>query len=99
MQLLVLIDALNEMFVNKCRAKKSGAFTPHFNYLEKHRLMENSNFAQKRGCVSFLSVALLQYISAPKDNCGFGLQILTKTLLDVSEHPLYLSDFNRNRNM
>jgi hypothetical protein len=61
--------------------------------------MENSNFAQNRGGVSFLSIAPLQYISAPTDNCGFVLQILTKTLLDISECLSYLSYINRNRNM
>jgi hypothetical protein len=59
--------------------------------------MENTNFPQNKGGTSFLSIALLQYVSILTDNCKCGLQILTKTLLDLSEYPLFLSDFNRNR--
>ena len=80
-------------------SKKILAFLhPLFIYPEKHRLMENTNFPQNKGVTSFLSIALLQYILAPTDNCGYGLQIPTKTLLYLLEYPLFLSDFNQNRN-
>jgi len=99
MQIFILIEALNETLVNESTARNSGAFRRLFNYLDNHRFMENTNFPQNRGGTSFLSIALLQYRPAPTDNCGFGLQILTKTLLDLSECTLFLSDFNLNRNM
>jgi hypothetical protein len=57
--IFILIDALNETLVNACTAKNSGAFAPLFNYLENHRLMENTNFPQNKGITSFLSIALL----------------------------------------
>jgi len=59
--------------------------------------MENTNFPQNKGVTSFLPIALLQYISAPTDNFGFWLQILTNSPLDLSEYPLFLSDFNRTK--
>jgi hypothetical protein len=48
MQIFTLIEALNEMVVNACTARKSGACRHLFNYLGNHGLMENTNFPQNR---------------------------------------------------
>jgi hypothetical protein len=80
------------------KRKNSGAFMPLFNYLENHRLMENTNFAINRWSTSFLSIAILQYI--------FDRQTIVDLDFRSSQNPVtslrisvIFVRFNRNGNI